>query len=93
MSVYLWIQSHKLVHVSGVHCHGMCLLYRWLCFGVTAQKRAGCDGPHRSVAKRSYHSPKVRGGGREELPHVQGAAAVRAQEGREELPLAQGQGR
>ena len=33
---------------------------------------AGCDGPHRSVAKRSYHSPKVRGGGREELPHTQG---------------------
>ena len=29
--------------------------------------------------------PKVRGGGREEQPHVEGAAAARAQEGREEL--------
>ena len=37
--------------------------------------------------------PEARGSGQEELPHVQGAAAVRAQEGREELPLARGQGR
>ena len=37
--------------------------------------------------------PEARGSGQEELPHVQGAAAVRAQEGREELPLAGGQGR
>ena len=28
---------------------------------------------------------EVRGGGREELPHVQGVVAVRAQEGLEEL--------
>ena len=31
----------------------------------TLQKRAGCDGPCRSVAKRSYSSPKVRGSDRE----------------------------
>ena len=40
-----------------------------------AQKRAGCDGPRRSMAKRSYPTPEVRGGGPEEQPHVQGAAA------------------
>ena len=44
------------------------------------QKRAGCDGPRRSVAERRYPSSKVRGGGREELPHAQrsGAAADRS---------------
>ena len=55
---------------------------------------SGCDGPRRSVAERSYPSPKIRGSGREELPHirhqgggreeqphVQGAVAARAQEG------------
>ena len=35
--------------------------------------------------------PEVRGGSREELPHVQGAVAVRAQEGLEELLHVQGQ--
>ena len=35
--------------------------------------------------------PKVRGGGQEEQPHVQGAAAVRVQEGQEELLHVQGQ--
>ena len=35
--------------------------------------------------------PKVRGGGREEQPHMQGAAAVQLQEGREELLHVQGQ--
>ena len=43
----------------------------------------GCDGA--GAAERSYPMPQVRGGGREELPHVQGAAAVWVQEGREEL--------
>ena len=38
----------------------------------------------------SYPMPKVRGGGREEQPHVQGAAAMWAQEGREELLHVQG---
>ena len=58
----------------------------------------------RGAAKRSYPMPKVRveaemsypasevrGGSREEQPHVQGAAAERAQEGQEELLNVQGQ--
>ena len=36
------------------------------------------------AAERSYPTSEVRGGSQEELPHVQGAAAVQAQEGREE---------
>ena len=43
------------------------------------------------VAKWSYPTPKVRGSGREEQPHVQGAVATRAQEGQEELLHVQGQ--
>ena len=35
--------------------------------------------------------PEVRGGGREEQPHVQGAVDVRVQEGQEELVHFQGQ--
>ena len=35
--------------------------------------------------------PKARGGGQEKQPHVQGAVAVRAQEGLEELFHVQGQ--
>ena len=35
--------------------------------------------------------PEVRGGGREELPHIQGAVAERAQEGLQELLHVQGQ--
>ena len=42
-------------------------------------------------AETSYPMPKVRGSGREEQPHVQGAVAVGAQEGREELLHIQGQ--
>ena len=42
-------------------------------------------------AERSYPMLKVRGGGREEQPHVQGAAASQVQEGREELLHVQGQ--
>ena len=34
---------------------------------------------------------EVRGGGREELPHIQGAVAVRAKEGLEELSHVEGQ--
>ena len=44
----------------------------------------GCD-------KRSYPTPEARGGGREELPHVQGAMAAWAQEGLEELSHVEGQ--
>ena len=36
-------------------------------------------------AERSYPTPKVRDGGREEQPHVKGAASAWAQEGQEEL--------
>ena len=35
----------------------------------------------------SYPASEVRGGSREEQPHVQGAVAVQAQEGLEELGL------
>ena len=41
--------------------------------------------------KRSYPESEVRGGGREELPHVQGAVAAGAQEGLEELSHVEGQ--
>ena len=37
------------------------------------------------------HMPEVRGGGREEQPHIQGAAAAWVQEGREELLHVQSQ--
>ena len=53
------------------------------------QKGTGCDGLCRSMAERSYPSPKVRGGGLEEQPHVHGELA--AQEGREELLQVPGQ--
>ena len=43
------------------------------------------------AAERSYPMHEVRDGGREELPHVQGAVAVQAQEGREKLLHVQGQ--
>ena len=37
------------------------------------------------AAERSYPTSEVRGGGREELPHVQGAVAAQVQEGLDEL--------
>ena len=43
------------------------------------------------AAERSYPTPEARGSGREELPHVQGVVAARAQEGLEELFHIQGQ--
>ena len=45
------------------------------------------------AAGRSNPKPKARGGGREEQPHVQGAVAVQAQEGLEELSHVEGQER
>ena len=50
-------------------------------------------GPHalRVVAKRSYPTSEVRGGGQEEQPHVQGAVAAGAQEDLEELSHVEGQ--
>ena len=53
--------------------------------GATPRSRSG------TAAETSYPTPEVRGGGREEQPHVQGAAAARAQEGGKELLHVQGQ--
>ena len=50
---------------------------QWLCFAGAAMKR--------------YPTPEARGGGREDQPHIQGAVAVRAQEGLEELSHIEGQ--
>ena len=49
----------------------------------------GCDSA--GAAERSYPTSKARVGGQEELPHVQGAVATRAQEVLEELFHVQGQ--
>ena len=54
--------------------------------GVTPRSRPGAAG-------RSHPAPEARGGGWEEQPHVQGAVAVWAQEGLEELFHVQGQER
>ena len=53
--------------------------------GATPRPRSGAG------ARRWYPLPQARGGDREELPHVQGAVAARAQEGLEELLDVQGQ--
>ena len=45
----------------------------------------------RAAAGRSNPTPEARGSGREVQPHVQGAVAVRAQEGLEELSHVEGQ--
>ena len=45
----------------------------------------------RAAAKRGYHMLEVRGGSREDQPHVQGMADAQAQEGLEELLHVQGQ--
>ena len=43
------------------------------------------------TAKRSYPTLEVRGGSREEQPHVKGAVAVQAQEGLEDPSHVEGQ--
>ena len=53
--------------------------------GVTPRLRPG------AVGGRSYPTPEARGGGREDQTHVQGAMAMRAQEGLEELSHVEGQ--
>ena len=56
------------------------------------QRRSSCPHPKPGAAAwRSYPMPEARGGGREELLHVQGVVAARAQEGLEELLHVQGQ--
>ena len=44
-----------------------------------------------AAAGRTNPTPKVRGGGREDKPHIQGAVAAQAQEGLEELSHVEGQ--
>ena len=62
----------------------------------------GCDGTGTveksypsprsgAAAERRYRANEVRGGGREDQPHVQGAVAARTQEGLEELSHIEGQ--
>ena len=55
----------------------------------------GGDREHQAAMARTAREglpmPEVRGSGREELPHVQGVAAVWAQEGQEEVLHVQGQ--
>ena len=49
----------------------------------------GCDSA--GAAERSYPMAEARGGGQEELPHIQEAVAAQVQEGLEELFHIQGQ--
>ena len=60
------------------------MAHEWL-RGATLRPRSG------AAAERSYPMSEVRGGGREEKPHVQGAVAVLVYEGQEELLHIQGQ--
>ena len=53
--------------------------------------RGAIPRPRSGAAGRSHPASGVRGGGREEQPHVQGALAPRAQEGLEELSHVEGQ--
>ena len=45
----------------------------------------------RVAARKSNPTPKARGSGREEQPHIQGAVAAQAQEGLEESSHTEGQ--
>ena len=53
--------------------------------GDTQRPRSG------GAAERRYLASEVRGGGREDQPHIQGDVAARAQEGVEELSHVEGQ--
>ena len=57
----------------------------WRLGGATPRLRSG------AAAERRYPVNEVRGGGWEDQPHVQGAVAVQAQEGLEELSHIEGQ--
>ena len=62
-------------------------------FGIV-NKRSRLRSAHFGVlssAERSYPASEVRGGSQEELPHIQGAVAVWAQEDLEELSHVEGQ--
>ena len=61
------------------------------CQAATVQERSrGATPEARDGARRSYPTAQARGGGQEDQPHVQGAMAVRAQEGLEELSHVEG---
>ena len=47
--------------------------------------------PAKLLLQRSYPTSEVRGGSREEQPHIQGAVAEGVQEGLEELSHVEGQ--
>ena len=53
--------------------------------GVTPRLRSG------AVGRRSNPTTEARGGSQEDQPHVQGAMAVQAQEGLEDLSHVEGQ--
>ena len=64
--------------------------------GVTPHPRSGAAAESARLRQRrnggeELPNSDIRGGGREELPHVQGVVAARAQEGLEELFQVQGQ--
>ena len=69
--------------------------------GATPRLRSGAAAERRYPAKEvrggsreelpHAPTPEARGGGREDQPHIQGAVAVRAQEGLEELSHVEGQ--
>ena len=61
------------------------------CDSTGTSKRRYPASEVRAGNKRSYPASKVRGGRQEELPHNQGAVAVQAQEGLEELFHVEGQ--
>ena len=68
----------------------------WQPRGVTPRPRSGAAAKSarlRQRRNRREELPKseVRGGGQEDQPHVQGAVAVQAQEGLEELSHVEGQ--
>ena len=59
---------------------------------MTHVARGATPGPRSgAAAERSYHTPEVRGSGREEQPQVQEVAAAQALEGQEKLLHVQGQ--
>ena len=61
------------------------------CNGAGTAKKSYPSLRSAAAAKRSYPTPEARGTGQEDQPHVQGAVAVRAQEGLEELSYVEGQ--
>ena len=66
--------------------------FSYLGCGVSLHAQAHqLQGLHRSVAERSYPMSEARDSGWEELPHVQGEVAARAQKGLEELSHVDGE--